>query len=189
MQKPITRRTVLLRRDTMPEPARSAASDVIADEVMHLFAKLPVGAIVAIYAAKGTEVDTAKIDAFARARGLVVAYPRVDDSERRLAFHVATFDALIPGPFGLREPVRDAATVVALSDIAALCDSRARVRSRRGPHRLGPRLLRRHPRGGAASSPHRPGIRVPDRRGGPDHPHDVRLHYVVTEAAVYRAPD
>src|SRR6478609_5402669 len=99
MQKPITRRTVLLRRDTMPELARIAASDLIGDQVMQLVARFPKGSLLALYAPKGTEVDTARIDAFARARGLRVAYPRIVAGDKLLAFHEATTEDLVAGPF------------------------------------------------------------------------------------------
>ncbi len=188
MQKPITRRTVLLRRDTMSEAARAAASSVIADEVMQLLARVPAGSVVALYAPKGTEVDTARIDAFARARGLVVAYPRVETG-RRLGFHASTIDALVPGAYGLREPVGDAATAMALSDIAAfvipgLAFDRAGGRIGWGRGYYDATLA-------AAPQALRIGLAFECQvvESVPHDPHDVRLHYVVTEAAVYRAPD
>src|SRR4051794_33264804 len=118
MQKPITRRTVLLRRDRMPEAERVAASNTIADETIQLLARVPAGEIVALYAAKGTEVDTARIDAFARARGLRVVYPRISDGGRRLDFHEVEVSALAEGKFAIREPRSDA-PAVALALIAA----------------------------------------------------------------------
>ena len=111
MQKPITRRTVLLRRDRMPQAERDAASATIAAEVMQLFARMPAGEVVALYAAKGTEVDTAPIDAFARARGLRVVYPRIVDGQRRLEFHEVDTTELIDGKFAIREPRVDAPLV------------------------------------------------------------------------------
>ena len=66
------------------------------------------GAVVALYSAKGSEVDTAQIDGFARGQGLVVAYPRVIANDRRLAFHAVGLDELAPARFGLREPSADA---------------------------------------------------------------------------------
>lgn len=189
MQKPITRRTVLLRRDTLPEAEREAASGAIADEVIQLFAKLPVGSAVALYAPKGTEVDTARIDAFARAHGLVVVYPRVDDGHRRLSFHVSTVDALVPGAFALREPVADASTAVPLSEIAAfaipgLAFDRAggRIGWGRGYYDITLAAAPQALRIGLAFE-----CQIVD--SVPHDPHDVRLHYVVTEAAVYRSPD
>src|SRR4051794_14147608 len=98
--KPITRRTVLSRRDALTHEQRASASDAIADEVMQLIAKLPAGAIVALYASKGSEVDTSRVDAFARTRNLRVVYPRIVDGDRRLSFHEVTIDELVPATFG-----------------------------------------------------------------------------------------
>src|SRR5262249_3060380 len=75
--------------------------------------------MVALYAAKGSEVATEQIDAFARARGLVVAYPRVNGQARLLTFHAVTLDELVPARFGLREPRLDA-PAVELGEIAAV---------------------------------------------------------------------
>src|SRR5262245_32480023 len=116
--KPNTRRTVLSRRDALSLDERAQASDAIAESVMQLLAKLPSGAVVALYAPKGTEVDTSRIDAFARARQLRVAYPRIVDGDRQLAFHEVAIEQLVPAQFGLREPTADAPGV-ALTDIAA----------------------------------------------------------------------
>lgn len=102
----------------MSQPARDAASAVIADAAARLLtSRLVPGATVAMYAAKGSEVDTARIDAAARAAGLIVAYPRVRRGQP-LAFHAVTRDELARAPFGLAEPSADA-TPVALGDIAA----------------------------------------------------------------------
>lgn len=98
---------------------RDAASAAICDTANAvLAARLSPGAVLALYAAKGSEVDTTRIDAFARGRGLIVAYPRVDGRARLLAFHAVAPDALAPAGFGLREPSADA-PAVALDDIAA----------------------------------------------------------------------
>ena len=83
-----------------------------------LAARLSSGAVVALYAAKGSEVDTVQIDTFARGCGLVVAYPRISGNARLLAFHVVQRDELAPARFGLREPSADA-PAVAVADIAA----------------------------------------------------------------------
>src|SRR5262245_9633692 len=109
--KPITRRTILSRRDALTEVERVGGSHAIADFVIQLLAKLGAGSIVALYAPKGTEVDTVGIDAFSRARGLRVAYPRIVGEARRLAFHEVAIEALAPGTFGLREPLASASPV------------------------------------------------------------------------------
>ena len=103
----------------MPAEERAAASAVIGDAANELLAaRLSPGAVVGLYSAKGSEVDTARIDAFARSRGLVVAYPRVVGTARKLAFHAVTLDELAPSRFGLREPSADA-PAVAVEDVAA----------------------------------------------------------------------
>lgn len=103
----------------MTAGARAAASVAICDAANALLAaRLSPGAVVALYSTKGSEVDTAQIDAFVRAHGLAVAYPRVIAQERQLAFHVVTRDELAPARFGLQEPSADARGI-AVADIAA----------------------------------------------------------------------
>ena len=186
--KPITRRTVLSRRDALTTEQRATSSDAIADFTIQLLAKLAAGSIVALYAPKGTEVETARIDAFARARGLRVVYPRIVGDERRLAFHEATIDALVSATFGLREPVASAPRVE-LSELAAvivpgLAFDRAGGRIGWGRGYYDATLA-------AAPAAQRIGLafecQIVDHV--PRDPHDVPLHHVVTEAAIYRAAD
>jgi len=109
---------LLALRDAMTVEERAAASVTICDAANALLAaRLSPGAVVALYSAKGSEVDTAPIDGFARAHGLVVAYPRVIANERRLAFHGVAPDELAPARFGLQEPSADA-PAIAVADIA-----------------------------------------------------------------------
>ena len=187
--KPITRRTVLTRRDAMSADERIAASNAIAQFVMQLLAKLPMGSIVALYAPKGSEVDTSLMDGFARARGLRVVYPRINDGDRRLAFHEVTVSELVPATFGLREPA-PYAPIVELSEIAALlvpglAFDRAGGRIGWGRGFYDATLADASPaalRIGLAFE-----CQIIDHV--PRDPHDAPLHYVVTEAATYRAPD
>jgi 5-formyltetrahydrofolate cyclo-ligase len=98
---------------------RATASAAICDAANALLTtRLSPGMVVAMYSAKGSEVDTLQIDEYARKQGWVVAYPRVIAAERRLAFHVVSLDELAPAPFGLHEPNSDAPGV-ATEDIAA----------------------------------------------------------------------
>ena len=98
---------------------RASASAAICDAANALLVeRLSPGAVVALYSAKGSEVDTARIDGFARGHGWVVTYPRVIAEERQLAFHAVTLDELAASGFGLREPNADAPRV-AITDIAA----------------------------------------------------------------------
>ena len=81
----------------MTAAERAAASVAICDAANAVIAaQLSPGAVVTLYSAKGSEVDTARIDGFARARGLVVAYPRVVGKARVLAFHAVGLDELAP---------------------------------------------------------------------------------------------
>jgi 5-formyltetrahydrofolate cyclo-ligase len=110
---------LLALRDAMTAGECAAASAAICDAANSLLAeRLSPGAVVSLYSAKGSEVDTARIDGFARGHGWVVAYPRVIAKQRQLAFHAVTLDELAPSRFGLREPNADAPGV-AITDIAA----------------------------------------------------------------------
>ncbi len=117
--KAALREQVLARRDQLSQAQRRSASAAIAaraDEALQALAARSAGAAIAIYDAKGTEVDTAAIDARARQLGLQVAYPRVVRAQRWLAFHLVTPQALALAGFGLREPA-EAAPEVALSEL------------------------------------------------------------------------
>jgi 5-formyltetrahydrofolate cyclo-ligase len=186
--KPITRRTVLSRRDALTDGERRAASATITDAVMPLLARLPARSVVALYAPKGTEVDTARIDARARADGFRIAYPRIVTGERRLAFHEATPDELVPSTFRLREP-QPTAPLVELAEVAAviipgLAFDRAGGRIGWGRGYYDATLA-------AAPAALRVGLAFECQLVDhvPHDPHDALVHYVVTEAAIYRAPD
>lgn len=186
--KPITRRAVLSRRDALNVDERVAASTTIADATMQLLASLAPGSLVALYAPKGTEVDTTRIDALARARGLRIAYPRIVEGDRMLAFHEVAIDELVPAKFGLREPLASS-PAVALADISALVvpglafdRAGGRVGWGRGYYDVTLAAIPGALRIGLAFE-----CQLVDHV--PRDPHDASLHYVVTEAAVYRAPD
>jgi 5-formyltetrahydrofolate cyclo-ligase len=186
MQKPITRRTVLIKRDRMPEDERVTASNRIADEVMQLLARVPAGEVVALYAAKGTEVDTARIDAFARARGLRVVYPRIVDGGRRLDFHEVEIESLVEGKFAIREPRADAPSVelavIGAFIIPGLAFDRAGGRIGWGRGYYDATLTAANPQALRIGLAFECQLVEAVARD----PHDVPLHYVVTEAAVYR---
>jgi 5-formyltetrahydrofolate cyclo-ligase len=107
---------LISRRDGMTAEERATASARIAERMAEVLAG--IDGIVALYAAKGSEVDTTAIDIAARARGLRVVYPRVVDGERVLAFHEVGVGALVSGRHGLREP-QGTAPVVSIAEIAA----------------------------------------------------------------------
>ncbi|MEO7731259.1 MAG: hypothetical protein ABIY55_09825, partial [Kofleriaceae bacterium] len=70
---------------------RATASVTIGDATNALLAsRLSPGAVVAMYSAKGSEVETARIDGFAHAQGWRVAYPRLSGHARSLTFHAVS---------------------------------------------------------------------------------------------------
>lgn len=118
--KAITRQTAVSRRDAMVAADRVVASHLISQIVSRdVFAALPAGSVVALYAAKGSEVATAELDQAARNRGLVVGYPRVMPGTRVLKFFASEIAALEPSQFGLREPAVTSPELQ-LADIAVM---------------------------------------------------------------------
>ena len=181
--KPITRRTVLARRDALAPAERGAASAQIAERARPLLDALAPGEVVALYAPKGTEVDTAALDAHARSRGLRVAYPRIVADARRLAFHEVTIEQLVASRFGLREPLPtspdvalDALRAIVVPGLAFDREG-GRVGWGRG-HYDATLVASRALRVGLAFE-----CQLVERV--PRDPHDVLLDRVVTEAAVY----
>lgn len=170
----------------MSPEARAAASEVIAAATnLLLSTRLVRGATVGLYAAKGSEVDTARIDGDARAAGLIVAYPRVVGPGKPLAFHAVTRDALAASRFGLAEPSADA-TPVALGDIAAfivpgLAFDRAGGRLGWGKGFYDMTFA------SAPASALRVGVAFAGQlvEQVAREPHDVLLHVIITEDATY----
>jgi 5-formyltetrahydrofolate cyclo-ligase len=115
----------------------------------------------------------------------VVAYPRVVDTERTLAFHAVSLDALAPARFGLREPSADA-PAVALDEIAAFVTPG--LAFDRGGGRIG--WGRGHYDATfTAASAHALRVGLAFECQLIDHvtrePHDVALHILITEVATY----
>lgn len=169
----------------MTSAEREAASERIASAANQWLAdRMSPGEILGLYWAKGTEVDTARIDAFARACGITVAYPRVLDRQRGLTFHAVTPSELLPSRFGLREPLADA-PAVEVSEISAFVIPGLAFDL--GGGRLGWGLGHYDATLTAAPKALRIGIafecQVVDRL---EHdPHDIPVHLIITEVATH----
>ena len=119
-EKPDLRRSLLSRRDALTERERTDKSAVICARAgAAIAARCEVGAVVALYAHKGSEVETTALDEALRAAGFHVVYPRVIDGSRVLAFYDNAIGELAVSRWGLREPAADAARAVGLEAIAA----------------------------------------------------------------------
>ncbi len=117
--KRATRQTLRARRSALGADERAAASARIAAAVNAVVdERLARGQLLAIYAAKDHEVETAAIAEHAVRRGIALAYPRVVDGARSLTFHEVPADELVVAHFGIREPRADVAPV-ALERISA----------------------------------------------------------------------
>lgn len=165
---------------------RVAASALVAARVETLLAeRVNPGGVVALYAAKGSEVETGLIDAAARRAKFRIVYPRVIDGDRVLAFHEVQRDELVTSRFALMEP-RAEMPRVDLEDIAAfvvpgLAFDRegGRVGWGRGHYDATFALARMDAlRVGLAFE-----CQVVDRV--PREAHDALVHFVVTEATTY----
>jgi 5-formyltetrahydrofolate cyclo-ligase len=104
---------MLSRRDGMTAAERAEASGKIAERA----AAMVDAKVVALYASKGSEVDTAALDVALRARGVTVVYPRVVDGQRELVFRAVEVGELLPSRFGLREPASGDAVPLAAIEV------------------------------------------------------------------------
>ena len=82
-------------------------------------ARCAAGALIALYAHKGSEVETTLLDEALRASGYRIAYPRVVGEARVLAFHEVSIGELGVARWGLREPADVGATAVTIEEISA----------------------------------------------------------------------
>lgn len=183
--KRVTRRALLAQRDALSKAERAEKSQKIAEAADALLEQhTAVGAVVALYASKGSEVSTAEIDAAARARGLTVAYPRVIGDGQPLAFHPARLDELVPAGFGLREPPPNAPQIelgaIAVFFVPGLAFDRAGGRVGWGRGHYDATLA-------AAPGALRVGLAYDFQLvdGVPREPHDTLLHIILTEVATY----
>lgn len=179
---------LLAQRNAMTPAERAAASEIICNAANELLAaRLSPGAVISLYAAKGSEVDTAALDAFARAHALTVVYPRVVHAAdtQALTFHAVSLDELAPARFGLLEPSGDARRVpiadIAMFAVPGLAFDRAGGRIGWGRGHYDATF--------AAASPSalRVGLaydfQLLDEVAR--EPHDVALHIIITEVATH----
>jgi 5-formyltetrahydrofolate cyclo-ligase len=163
---------------------RAAAAAAAAHLDAGVLASLPAGALIAVYAAKGSEMATDDIAAAALARGLALAYPRVVAGARRLAFHRAHPADLAPGTFGIPEPAISAPevdpTTAALVLLPGLAFDRRGVRLGWGQGHYDTTLAGVHvARVGFAFE-----SQLVDRL--PADEHDVPVHMIATEVGLHR---
>lgn len=165
----------------MSPEARATASLAIAERAL---AEIGAARVVALYAAKGSEVETIEIDRRLRARGITVAYPLVRDDRKQLAFCAVSPDELVAGHFGIREPVTSGPEI-ALASIDLMFVPGIAF-DRRGA-RVG--WGRGHYDATIAAAPHARRIGLAFECQVIDHvpsePHDALLHAIVTEVAVH----
>ena len=176
------------RRDALTVEERASASGRIADVANAMVdERLARGQVLAVYRSKGSEVDTTAIDVAARAKGLVVAYPRVVSGEQALAFHAVTIDELVPSRFGLREPREDAPPVeiahIAAFVIPGLAFDKSGARLGWGMGHYDATLVL------AAREALRIGLAFECQvvEHVPHEPHDQLLHVIITEVATHVA--
>jgi 5-formyltetrahydrofolate cyclo-ligase len=107
--KPELRRVLRAIRDAIdPATAARAAAHAAAYALDLELEQLAGARTVALYAAFRSELDTAPLAAGLAARGVALAYPRIVAGDRRLVFHRATPDQLVPATFGIPEPLASA---------------------------------------------------------------------------------
>lgn len=117
-RKQALRRRVLAERDAMTAEARAAASAALTAQVLAHPRYRDADSVLA-YWGFGSEVDTQPFLKATLAAGKMLALPRIDKASNSLELYsVADLDAhLEAGPWGIREPVRDAARRVGLERI------------------------------------------------------------------------
>ncbi len=184
--KPAARRAARARRDALPAADRELASaQIAAAAALAIAARIPAGSVVALYAAKGSEVDTAALEAALHAAGFTTAYPRVVGEARVLALHVARLaDLAIAGHLGLREP--GAATPeIASAAVAAFCIPGLAFDRTGG--RIGWGLGHYDATLAAAPGALRIGLAFDAQlvAAVPREPHDILLHALVTESGLH----
>ncbi|NTW29019.1 MAG: 5-formyltetrahydrofolate cyclo-ligase [Coriobacteriia bacterium] len=109
-EKRVLRAQARAVRDALSPEARASAADLVA-RALSALPELATARVVLVYAALPAELDLTPAIAAFRARGVTIAYPRVEP-DGVLGIHaVARESELVSGPFGLVEPAADAPRV------------------------------------------------------------------------------
>lgn len=95
------------RRNAVSPPERHAFSQRACTIVAEHLRGLQV-AVVALYAAIRSELDTSELAESLRRLGIRIAYPRVIGGTRTLQFSTSTTDQLVVDRFGIPSPAADA---------------------------------------------------------------------------------
>jgi 5-formyltetrahydrofolate cyclo-ligase len=184
-EKATLRRAARAARDALSASARADAARAAAARLdAEVLARLPAGALVVLYAAKGSEVDTTAVAEAALRRGLVLAYPRVLVGDRELAFHRAGPGDLAPGVFGIPEPAATAPAVdphtAALVVLPGLAFDRTGVRLGWGQGHYDATF--------AGADVLRVGLAYESQLVDhlPADEHDVHVHLIATDLALHR---
>ncbi len=98
------RRTMRTQRTRIDGLLRERAASAAADNLAALV-RASGARVVSLYAATRHELSTDPAAGLLRGAGITLAYPRIERTGRRLAFHsVPGPEALSPGTFGISEP-------------------------------------------------------------------------------------
>jgi 5-formyltetrahydrofolate cyclo-ligase len=176
-----------ISRDAATHAARLAAGHLLG------MAELGGMTVAGLYAAFDNELGTQEAADALRARGILVAYPRIAPPERVLRFHlVHGQDDLEPGPFGIPQPAAHAEAVdfdrISMLIVPGLAFDERGGRLGWGKGYYDATLAHDHT---LRHSPLRVGYAyafqlVPEV---PQRSHDVSMDLVVTDAGVIRASE
>lgn len=99
LEKRIRRAEAQRQRDALAPEARASASRTAADRVLEV---APERGRVALFSARGSEIDPRWLAEALQLEGALLAYPRVEGA--KMVFAAPGPSGLVPGGFGLLEP-------------------------------------------------------------------------------------
>ncbi len=184
--KPQLRAEARARRDAMSERERNAGTRRIVERLLH-HPDVHRAKTVLLYASYGSEVATDDLAKELLKRGKAVAYPKLTTVAGLMTlWRVKNLDALVPHKHGIRAP--DVTRSAPIEPLALDCVIYPGVAFTRGLSRLGQgggyydRLS-----GKLADNCARIGLCFESQLVDslPQHDHDAKVHWVVTEATVY----